>query len=287
MNAVTTVFNINKRHIELDIAAENIGPGPDCIQFLEDESPVKYANWIQEGFVVSKFLSTEDFLNIKKSITAVILSYLEKLNIDTTGFVLEKYHEFVSTEQHLALIDQIRAGSSGTGGISFEYLGVPTELLDKEASKICNTAVTCEKIFTLQNNKTYKVGHFFVRIVRPGTQKDNNPPHKDTYITHLKNAVNLYYPIVGSDENSSLPILPGSHLWSEKDIVRTHGNTTVNGVKYNVPAVLYSTYGLRLITPNPKYGEAMFFTPYAIHGGGINFNTDTTRMSLEIRFWKV
>jgi len=30
----------------------------------------------------------------------------------------------------------------------------------------------------------------------------------------------------------------------------------------------------------------MVFTPYAIHGGGVNFSPDTTRVSLEIRLWR-
>jgi len=45
-------------------------------------------------------------------------------------------------------------------------------------------------------------------------------------------------------------------------------------------------HGLDLITPNPGLNEAMIFTPYAIHGGGFNFNTDKTRVSLEMRFWR-
>jgi len=287
MNSVTTVFSINKRHISLDVTAEHIGPGPDSIQFLEDDSPVKYADWLEDGFTTCRFLTSEDFLNIKNSVQKILLSHLTKLGINVTGFSLEKYHEFVNTDQHIALIDQIRAGSAGTGGIPFESLGISTERLDQEVSRICNTLVTCRKVFTLPNNKTHKVAHFFVRIVRPGTCKDNNPPHKDTYIDYLRNAVNLYYPIAGSDINSSLPLIPMSHLWSERDIIRTSGMTTVNSIKYNVPAILSSIHGLRLITPNPKYGDAMLFTPYIIHGGGINFNTSITRMSLEIRFWRV
>jgi ectoine hydroxylase-related dioxygenase (phytanoyl-CoA dioxygenase family) len=41
-----------------------------------------------------------------------------------------------------------------------------------------------------------------------------------------------------------------------------------------------------MIRPNPKPGQAMLFSPYLVHGGGYNLNTDTTRVSLEMRFWK-
>ena len=36
-----------------------------------------------------------------------------------------------------------------------------------------------------------------------------------------------------------------------------------------------------------KENEVMLFSPYLVHGGGYNFNADVTRISLEIRFWKI
>ena len=42
-----------------------------------------------------------------------------------------------------------------------------------------------------------------------------------------------------------------------------------------------------MITPNPAFDEVLVFTPYALHGGGVNLNKDTTRVSLEMRFWKI
>lgn len=286
MNKVTTSFNINKRNVVLSIEAEQIAPGDDIVQFLQDNSPAKDAEWCRDGYIVTKFLTDNDNITIKKRITEIIKKYLNDLSIKTEDFCLENYHRYVTTVQHLTLIDQIRAGSQGTGGILFEELGIPTDRLDAEISRICNTQTTCRKSLDLGNDKTYRVSHFFVRIVRPGTNKDNNPPHKDTHMGRLRNAVNLYYPVAGSDSNSSLPIIPGSHLWSEQSIIKTSGETLINGTKYNVPAIVATANGLNLVTPNPQYGDALVFTPYAIHGGGINFNTNTTRVSLEIRFWK-
>jgi prepilin-type N-terminal cleavage/methylation domain-containing protein len=50
-------------------------------------------------------------------------------------------------------------------------------------------------------------------------------------------------------------------------------------------ATVAAVKGLNLITPNPGPEQVMVFTPYTIHGGGYNFNKDTTRVSLEMRFW--
>ena len=41
-----------------------------------------------------------------------------------------------------------------------------------------------------------------------------------------------------------------------------------------------------LVRPNPGRNEMIVFSPYLIHRGGVNLNPDTTRMSLEMRFWQ-
>jgi ectoine hydroxylase-related dioxygenase (phytanoyl-CoA dioxygenase family) len=38
--------------------------------------------------------------------------------------------------------------------------------------------------------------------------------------------------------------------------------------------------------PDPQAGEVLVFSPYLIHGGAMNFNSDVTRLSLEMRFWR-
>jgi ectoine hydroxylase-related dioxygenase (phytanoyl-CoA dioxygenase family) len=43
---------------------------------------------------------------------------------------------------------------------------------------------------------------------------------------------------------------------------------------------------LLLVRPAVGPNEVMVFTPYAIHGGGTNGSADTTRVSLEVRFWR-
>lgn len=287
MNKLVTVFRINGRIIKLPIESEKIEPGENIVQFLNDDSPALNAIWKNEGYTIFSFLTPKEISHIKNSITDILKKYINNLGLNTDNFSLEQYHRYISSEQHLAIMDNIRAGSKGTGGIPFDLLPVSTKRLDTALSSVCNTNVTCTKTFDIGNGETYTVKHFFIRVVRPGLETDNNPPHKDTHIDRLRGAVNLYFPIAGSNINSSLPIIPSSHLWPESEIVRTSGNTLVNGSKYNVPAVVLAARGLNLITPNPDEDSAMVFTPYAIHGGGINFNTDITRVSLEIRFWKV
>jgi ectoine hydroxylase-related dioxygenase (phytanoyl-CoA dioxygenase family) len=42
-----------------------------------------------------------------------------------------------------------------------------------------------------------------------------------------------------------------------------------------------------MIRPNPTEKQVLVFTPYMVHGGGYNSNKDETRVSLEMRFWKL
>ena len=99
--------------------------------------------------------------------------------------------------------------------------------------------------------------------------------------------MNIYVPVCGSSQDSSLPLVVGSHLAKESDIERTTDGAKLNGTKYSVPCVIsYKGESPNLIRPEIKENEIMVFSPYMIHGGGYNFQKDKTRISLEARFWK-
>jgi len=126
----------------------------------------------------------------------------------------------------------------------------------------------------------------WVRICRPSciSQNDFNPCHKDVYLDFYRNTVNIYLPIVGSNEKSSLKIQPGSHKWSESETIVTTGGAYIKGKKYSVDAIVASKTKINMIRPNPNETQLMLFSPYLIHGCSDNDNENITRMSLEIRF---
>lgn len=130
----------------------------------------------------------------------------------------------------------------------------------------------------------------WVRICRPNSSSKNdfNPCHRDVYLDFYKNVVNVYIPIVGSNEKSSLFVQEGSHLWSEDVTAVTQGGAYFKSTnkKYSVDAIVQSKIVLNMVRPNPGAGEILIFSPYLIHGCSDNTNEDTTRMSLEIRFIK-
>ena len=80
--------------------------------------------------------------------------------------------------------------------------------------------------------------HIIVRINRPKSS-DFNPPHKDIYEEVDKNNyippfINLWIPVAGVTMKSSLPMVPGSHILNENEILRTFDGSVVDGNPYRV-----------------------------------------------------
>lgn len=273
------------RKVEINISGEKVGLsvegdvafGDDKVLLLQDDDLTKTTTWHADGYTVVPFLKMVFFQQIYNGITDLIRSFIEKeTNVSIPGFTLEKYHEFCSDNVlHLAVISHIKQC------LSVEQFPIDYRLVEKRVSEICGIDVTSQHP---DNELFEKV--FCIRIVRPQRNTDNNPPHRDVWLDKLRNAINIYMPLVGSNAQSSLPLMPGSHYWNESEIMRSTTGSKVNGVAFVVPCVVGSKNGLNMIRPLPKNNEMIVFSPYLIHGGGCNLNKDETRVSIEMRFWR-
>jgi len=282
MISKTLVYSINDREVKLDVKAEHIVPGKDNVLYVKD-GPSIHAPWERDGYIVTNFLYQKLFDSFYSFVYDYIVCNLKKIrSFNTSEFTLDTYHKFVDDKEHLAFLKSVAAGRFGISGISLSKLPFSYKSFDDFVSLVCNKKFTCKKTFY----KVFTSNHFWLRIVRPNSN-DNNPPHRDNHLMRNRKIVNIYAPIAGSNENSSLPIIPGSHFWSDSDLEITKGKAYINGIKFTNPAIVSSKNELKMITPNPQFGQLMLFTPYAIHGGGRNFNKDLTRISLEMRFWPV
>jgi hypothetical protein len=272
-------YYVNNKEIQYNVQAEHIKYGNYENLFLNDDNLIQDAEWLDEGITVQKFLDDSDYELFQNYINDLFKLHLSKITTKSlSDFKLEKYHEYVSDETHKLFLSSVTANSKAKGGLSIYSLPFHFNKIDNRISDICKRRISCKNIFT---------ECFWLRVVRPQSNKDNNPPHKDGYLKRNRKMINLYVGIAGSNENSSLPFAPHSHLLNEKYIERTYGKTLVNGVKFTNPAVtgLYNKQ-LKMITPNPGHNQVLVFTPYVIHGGGRNLNDNTTRISLEMRFKK-
>lgn len=188
-------------------------------------------------------------------------------------FVLNQYHKIIqSDEQHYSFIAKMG---------NFFPAHLLGDLLDEIEDRV--SAICQKKVHAKHPDYDEKI--FNIRIVRPNS-KDNNPLHRDVWLDRLRNGINIYVPITGSNELSSLPIIPKSHYWAENELERTEKGAEVEGRAYTVPSVIKINKDHEIIRPNPKDNEVMVFSPYLIHGGASNLNENITRVSLEMRFWR-
>lgn len=269
-------FKINDRTFNFDVKSKHFYRGqPICkLQF-----PV-YSNseLLENGYIIEQFPDNW-FDSMRKSVRNILWEALGT----PKNFELEEYHKFVDDVLHKKIMDSFRAGTLGIGGIHLSRLGIDYNDFDKWMNKITkgkNLSCVYTRDFGLINVK-----HFWIRVIRPNSN-DNNPPHKDTHVKRIKDNLNIYLPLAGSDVNSSLPLIPRSHMELESEYIVSGSPCYVNGKKFTVPSVVHRNGGLDLITPNPQEKEIMIFDPHCVHGGGINSNKDTTRVSLEMRFFK-
>jgi len=268
-------YIINEKEFTFSYSGE-MEKGMDETLLLNDDNLLQNTPWDESGFTIQNFLSESDNKAFKKVVTEVIKGLiLSSGGVIDADFTLEKYHTYVTDEIHLHIARSIKDG--------WKKEDFPFDL-----NKINNrlSEILQQEVSTVAEDKS--INDFYLRIVRPGCLQDNNPPHRDVWLDRLRNAVNIYFPICGSTENSALPLLPGSHKFKESDLVRTSDGAVLNDTKYTVPCVI-SINGepLKMMRPNPSENEVLVFSPYLVHGGGYNTNEDVTRISLEMRFWKV
>ena len=189
-------------------------------------------------------------------------------------FSLERYHEVVASDDaHRAVSDR------GPWCCGIGDLPIPAGVISDRIGEILGTPVS-----TTPPHREFPE-HFCFRVVRPRS-RDNNPPHRDVWLDRLRHAVNIYVPLAGSSSRSSLPLVRGSHRWSESAIERTVEGARINGIVYTVPSVVGAEAPLALERPDPGPNEVLVFSPYLIHGGAFNQQADRTRVSLEMRFWR-
>ena len=140
----------------------------------------------------------------------------------------------------------------------------------------------CEKYLKCKLSITDNIVWF--RLCRSKSD-DSNDLHRDHWFPNYSDVLNLYVPISGSYSDSAMKIVPKSHLWSDEDVIPTHGEgekRIKNGIAYSAPGIKYCTHEIITHRPDVKTGDFMIFNPKCVHGGGDNFS-EYSRTSLEIR----
>jgi len=250
--------------------------GEDEVLFKPVDNVISKMPWKKQGYSIVDAFSLEDFKRLKTSMTNNIVKAIavHVKDFDASNFKLEDYHKIVNTDElHNKVIDITR-------NLENEDFDFDIDALASRFGDILGYDLTS---YVEELGKS----HVQIRLSRPNSL-DINPPHRDGYLSYWADIINVWIPIVGCNENSSLPVYPESHLIPESQILRTASKgAKINGNTYYVPCILETRKGkIEMIRPNPKQGEAIIFTPFLIHGSAVNKNEDVTRISLELRFPK-
>jgi hypothetical protein len=182
--------------------------------------------------------------------------------------MLESYHLNVDDTRHIEIIEKTRE-------LRFHDLGITPRLftvLFGEALDVCLSEIL----------PGLGRDHVQLRINRPGST-DYNPPHRDASLPVWETALNVWIPIAGVDNLTSLPLVPGSHLVAEEECWQTKpGGAAIGGRRYRVPVIARLRQGpLRMVRSRVTFGQALLFTPHRIHGLAVR--GARTRMALELR----
>lgn len=245
--------------------------GKDNILFCKEGNLIEKCIWKDKGYEILSFTDILLKKTLQHEVKRIIQAIFAELEIETpVTFQIEDYHQYIHTQElHQKVIQKTR-------WLTRSDFHIDWHILCQEVSNFLQQPVGFD-------NPLLKDEIIILRISRPGSL-DINPLHRDGYLDLWENVINLWLPIAGCNKYSSLPVLPGSHLWNEKDILRTENKgASINGLTYHVPAIVKANYPLDMIRPNPQPGEALVFTPYLIHGSALNLNSNQTRFSLELR----
>lgn len=262
-------------HLELEYQAE--GPtckGPDKVLLDNAIDLTARTSWSDRGYSIEPLFDATTFGHFCHQTQKLLQDLWSQAGMPESGqFPLNQYHQFANTQaRHLAAVELTKL-------ISVARFPAEIKTLESRISEICQEELRVKNPWDGASN-------FHFRIIRP-KQTDNNPLHRDVWLEDYANCINLYIPIAGSNERSSLIIYPGSHHWPESRVERTKNGALINGIKFNVPAVTAIDGDPQPMRPNPAPNQVLVFSPYLVHGGSINLNEDSTRISIEVRLWRV
>lgn len=243
--------------------------GPDIISVDGNDDLIKGTSFYDSGYISVPF----DRSFVLREGLIRLLQY-EIKSVVGRNINIHRYHTDISLDEHKKIMSVLYGSSHG---LNCDLLPVDVSELEDIISETCGMRVTAKL-----PGRNYK--EFYTRIVRPNSS-DHNPPHRDTWVGRLNDAVNIFFPLVGVEKDSSLSLCPGSHRWKESETVRTKGGAKISGFNFTVPSILSGRGCHELIRPKIKMDELLLFSPYLIHGGAKNFGHDT-RVSLEMRFWR-
>ena len=214
-------YTVNQSTIHYD-ARGSRAFGDDCVLLQHAIDLSAKTSWAAHGFSIEKLFTAELFQSFQEKTYPLLMDCWRRAGLSVPqNLELDCYHAIVpSWELHVRALEKTKL-------LPTSEFPVDIMLIEQRISEICQVDLQVKNPFDDQS-----VFHF--RVIRPASN-DNNPLHRDVWLEDYKDCINLYIPVAGSNEKSSLILIPGSHHWSESRIEKTIEGAEINGVKFNVP----------------------------------------------------
>lgn len=227
--------------------------------------------YARNGFILTEFWSDSEFQTIKENTFSQIYGLLDDwMEGSWDKYPLEQYHVwsqelgiphdelFTSANRHFGLTGQFRDTLLNSNVINIlKELGVSS--------------------FECTAGPGHEPGKdpLGFRIARPSREDAVHLHAESWYGGDVDSHLNLWLPVLGFDENATLPLVPGSHV---KDYP-----TSEPSEKFRSKMLDYDESNLNIIRPKFNPGMGVIFHSNLLHGGAVNLS-DVTRISLEVRF---
>lgn len=231
--------------------------------------------WRRDGYAVVDLLEPDEAMALAQGMARRVARDLVELQPGLTldqaasAFLQGMYHKIVASDEiHRQVVRRTA---------NYRHSDMPVDVRAIYARLGRHVRATLS-----ENNPKLEKEIVTLRLSRPGSF-DFNPPHRDSYLDFYRGTLNVWLPLLGCSENSTLPVVPGSHLWPEDQVERGVSGNLFNGLRFNVPIVFSGPAPLAFVRPKVALGQALVFTPNIVHGAAINLAPDTTRMSMELR----
>lgn len=263
-------------NLKIDPDEYSVGQVENLGQNFDDLAQTK--DWYGEGFAIEKTKSFFDITKLRKATECALKEIISTIDasIDLTNFKMENYHQFVTDDMHLEVIQKTRRLYPIDISIDVD------EILQKFSDYF-------QRKLSFTNPVSGIEQWMIARLNRPKS-KDFNTAHKDVYESYDKykkipQMINIWVPLVGVTAKNSLPVAPRSHLLPENKIYRTKAGSTVNGVKYSVNSIKSWAGDSSLTRLSLKQDEILIFSSHLIHGLAFNTEENITRISFEFRLY--
>ena len=263
-------------NLKIDPDEYSVGQVVNLGQNFDDLAQTK--DWYDEGFAIEKTESFFDIDKLRKATECALKEIISGIDasIDLTNFKMENYHQFVTDDMHLEVIQKTRR--LFPRDISIDVDEILQRFSDYFERKLSFT------------NPVSRIEQWMIARLNRPKSNDFNTAHKDVYESYDKyqkipQMINIWVPLIGVTGKNSLPVAPRSHLLPENKILRTKAGSTVNGVKYSVNSIKSWAGDSSLIRLPLKQNEILIFSSHLIHGLAFNTEEDITRISFEFRLY--